>query len=293
MISRFWVLVFWGAFLSSSVFSSEIQVSLSSQMLRLGQVIHVQVVSPEKLTTAKLSFLKRSFRLFLLEKSQSGYVYHSYIAASRSQKRGSYVLKVQLKAGKTHRFFQNYAVKLDVPKTPKRGKVGLTKRAKGISQDKKAYRHEGRLLSGLFRTLTETRYFSGPFLRPAEGRMSSGFAVLRRYNNGSTSSHAGVDIANKLGTRVIAPENGTVLLSDSLKIHGNTVLLDHGFGIVSVFCHMDSLGVNTGDVIEKGQLLGKMGMSGVASGVHLHWGLSVQNVRVDPLYWVGDRFSVR
>ena len=79
-----------------------------------------------------------------------------------------------------------------------------------------------------------------------------------------------------------------MVLSEELTIHGHTVMIDHGFGVVSVFCHLDSRLVRNRKKVSKGDPIGTMGMTGVASGVHLHWGVSVQNVRVNPLYWLGS-----
>ena len=142
-----------------------------------------------------------------------------------------------------------------------------------------------------FKKSTKERYFNGVFLKPAPGRISSVFAKVRVYNNGRTSSHAGVDIANKPGTIITAPAPGNVILSERLKVHGETVMIDHGFGVVSIMCHLQKRYVKVGEFLSASQHIGEMGMTGVASGVHLHWGLSVQNVRVDPLYWISKEVS--
>ena len=148
------------------------------------------------------------------------------------------------------------------------------------------------MLNELFSSLNEEQYFNGAFMRPARGRMSSGFAKLRTYNNGRVSSHSGVDISNREGTPVVASAMGKVVFSDTLKIHGNTVVIDHGLGILSVYCHLSRLLCKKGDTLPKGYLIGEMGMTGVASGVHLHWGVSVQNIRVNPLFLTKAKFML-
>ena len=148
------------------------------------------------------------------------------------------------------------------------------------------------MLNKLFSKKTNKKYFSGSFEKPASGRISSGFGKIRTYNNGRVNSHAGVDIANKKGSPIKAPQNGVVLLSKTLNIHGNTVVLDHGLGVVSIYCHLNKRHVKKGAYVKKDQKIGAMGRTGVASGVHLHWGLSVQNVRVNPLFWTSKNAAL-
>ena len=180
---------------------------------------------------------------------------------------------------------------LNHPATPKKGKVNLTKKAKKIASKTKDYSTEGSLLAKKFKLKTDEQYFNGPFIKPAKGRISSGFATMRTYNNGRTHSHAGIDIANSEGTTILAPQDGVVVLSTDLSIHGGTMLIDHGFGVVSVFCHLEKRLQSAGTFVTKGTKIATMGMTGVVSGVHLHWGLSVQNVRVNPLYWLDSTES--
>ncbi|RAP26296.1 hypothetical protein DID78_06860 [Candidatus Marinamargulisbacteria bacterium SCGC AG-343-D04] len=278
--------IFMLGFLCSMVFASDFHVDLSSQTLTLGQVCRVIVKSPEPLTSYKLMFLGRSFKLVLVEKGEDMYRYESYVAASRSKASGEYMVKVDLRAKGMKRFYQQYKITLDHVNRLKKGRVALTKKAKKISKNKKAYRKEGRVIEKGFSAFTYKKRFTGPFLKPSVGRISSRFAKERLYNNGRVSSHAGVDISNKIGTPVISPENGVVVMGQRLTVHGNTIMLDHGMGVISIFCHLHTMSVREGDVVAKGDMIGTIGRTGVVSGAHLHWGLSVQNVRVDPLHWL-------
>ena len=81
-------------------------------------------------------------------------------------------------------------------------------------------------------------------------------------------------------------------MSDTLKIHGNTIIIDHGFGVLSVYCHLHKLLVKENQMVKQGQKIAEMGNTGLVSGPHLHWGLSLQNVRVDPLFWVDKELNV-
>jgi murein DD-endopeptidase MepM/ murein hydrolase activator NlpD len=128
------------------------------------------------------------------------------------------------------------------------------------------------------------------FIRPSEGRMSSPFGPARKYigvgKDGKpcdkTSVHYGYDIAIPVGTEIVAPAAGTVILGDEdLYYEGGTVFLDHGDGLVSVFMHMSAVDVAPGDVIETGERLGASGNTGRTTGPHLHWAVKWRNPSSD------------
>ena len=268
--------------------TTAVDITLSSETLQFGETIAITIKSKQRIKTHSITFGKKPFKLFLNNYKNNHYIYVTYVAISRHTKPGSTYLKIGLTFKNKTKFFKQYNIALEFPDKPKEGKVTLTKKAKSISNNKLSYQKEGALLSKHFKKITKRRYFDGLFDYPAFGRMSSGFGKLRRYNNGRSSSHAGVDIANKKGTPIYAPQHGKVILSKQLEIHGNTIMIDHGYGIISIYCHLEKRSIKKGKHIKKGTQIGEMGMTGVASGVHLHWGLSVQNVRVDPLFWTQE-----
>ncbi len=121
------------------------------------------------------------------------------------------------------------------------------------------------------------------FIRPAEGPLSSPFGFTRRYvTEGCPEKikpHLGYDIAAAIGTPVIAPAAGTVILAETdLYYEGGTVFLDHGHGLVSIFLHMSAVDVKEGDVLETGDPIGKVGASGRVTGPHLHWAVKWRNL---------------
>ena len=98
--------------------------------------------------------------------------------------------------------------------------------------------------------------------------------------------HAGMDFAAARGTPVKACADGKVLVAHTgWKLHGNTIVLDHGQGVVSIYIHMNSLNVKEGDEVKEGDKIGAVGSTGRASGPHLHFGLYVNNTAADPKYW--------
>ena len=127
------------------------------------------------------------------------------------------------------------------------------------------------------------RYFHGPFIRPVKGRVSSPFGLRRYFNNKPRSPHLGVDLTAPMGTPVLACNRGKVVLVRDCYLSGKTVVIDHGLGLYSLYAHLDRVLVRPGAVVEKGEKIGLSGISGRATGPHLHWGISLYEKRVDPL----------
>ena len=145
---------------------------------------------------------------------------------------------------------------------------------------------------GEFKKLaTPQKFWNGPFLRPNQGPVSTIYGV-RRYYNGEFAEnyyHRGVDYADYNGSPVVAPAAGRVALvgleSQGFEIHGNTVGIDHGQGVTSIFIHLSRINVQEGDFVKAGQLIGGVGSTGASTGPHLHWGLYVSGQAVDPVPW--------
>ena len=117
---------------------------------------------------------------------------------------------------------------------------------------------------------------------PATGPFSSPFGLKRFYNEQPRSPHSGLDIAAPSGADIKAPAKGVVTATGDYFFNGNTVLVDHGQGLITMYCHMSRIDVEVGQEVDKGTLLGAVGMTGRVTGPHLHWSVSLNNARVDP-----------
>lgn len=125
--------------------------------------------------------------------------------------------------------------------------------------------------------------FAVPFRRPAQGRISGVYGSQRILNGEPRSPHLGLDIAAPTGTPIVAPAPGVVtLVHEDMLLTGQTVVLDHGHGISSVYIHMSRIDVAEGQRLAAGDPIGAIGMTGRASGPHLHWGLNWFEVKLDP-----------
>ena len=121
-----------------------------------------------------------------------------------------------------------------------------------------------------------------PMLRPLAGETRSAFGLRRVFNGEPRSPHSGLDIRGAVGDPIAAPAAGTVALTGLFYFNGNTVLIDHGGGVVTMTCHMSEIDVARGQHVERGQVIGKVGATGRVTGPHLHWTLSLNDARVDP-----------
>lgn len=145
---------------------------------------------------------------------------------------------------------------------------------------------------GAFKKLvTPQKFWNGPFLKPNRGNITSIYGV-RRYYNGKFAQdyyHRGLDYAGGYGSPVTAPAAGRVALvgrvSQGFRVHGNVVGIDHGQGVTSIFMHLSRIDVREGDFVQPGKVIGAIGSTGASTGPHLHWGLYVNGLSVDPTPW--------
>jgi murein DD-endopeptidase MepM/ murein hydrolase activator NlpD len=142
---------------------------------------------------------------------------------------------------------------------------------------------EAEKLQSLFRAFRNERLWRGAFVRPVEGELSASFGLNRIINGKQRSPHTGVDLRAEEGTPVLACNNGSVVLADDLFFAGKTVILDHGWGLYSMYCHFSEALVKEGDRVNTGAMLGRAGSTGRSTKPHLHWAIRINGDRVDPL----------
>lgn len=120
------------------------------------------------------------------------------------------------------------------------------------------------------------------FDKPLQGRISSPFGFRRVFNGEPRNPHSGLDIAAPTGTPVPSPAAGTVVLTGNFYFNGNSVFVDHSQGFITMVCHLSTIDVLDGQKINAGDILGKVGATGRATGPHLHWSVSLNGYRVEP-----------
>jgi hypothetical protein len=142
---------------------------------------------------------------------------------------------------------------------------------------------EARQLKTLLQTSRGERLWRGTFIRPVEGELSGAFGLSRIINGKPRGQHTGIDLRAEEGTPVLACNSGMIVLVDQLFFSGKSVILDHGWGLFSMYFHLSETRVNEGDRVNKGAMLGRVGSTGRSTEPHLHWGIRMNGARVDPL----------
>jgi murein DD-endopeptidase MepM/ murein hydrolase activator NlpD len=151
---------------------------------------------------------------------------------------------------------------------------------------------EDATLNAIYTQFSEEPYWDGLFQYPFTTTIvTAPYGDARSYNGGPIEIfHTGIDFAGGIGTPILAPAPGVVVYTGSMELHGNTVVVDHGLGVMTAYFHLVESTVSPGDRVEAGQQLGLGGNTGLSTGAHLHWDLRVNGVPVDGMQWLSQPF---
>jgi len=144
-------------------------------------------------------------------------------------------------------------------------------------------------LNALRYTFTPERQWEIPLQRPCVGTISSYFGTHRAYGDGPyTSYHSGLDFRAPGGTPVYAPAAGTVVMAEALTVRGNVIVIDHGWGMLTGYWHLSASEVQVGQRVARGDMIGRVGNTGLSTGAHLHWEVWVGGISVDGRQWLEE-----
>ena len=166
------------------------------------------------------------------------------------------------------------------------------KTMESIQRHRAVARVEWREMEPVLTHITPTRYFSGSFLLPVNNIVTQPFGAANFVNGKPGTRHSGTDLRARMGTPVHAAQSGIVRITKRFTAFGGTVVIDHGWGIYSVYFHLSKFLVQNGKVVRRGQVIARSGNTGYSTGPHLHWSMSLYNVRVDPLQWLSARMAM-
>jgi murein DD-endopeptidase MepM/ murein hydrolase activator NlpD len=138
-------------------------------------------------------------------------------------------------------------------------------------------------LAELSHHLDHEHPWRAPFAAPLDSVVTESYGTRRTFNGELASQHRGVDLKGAMGTPIAAPGTGRVVLAEELYYTGNTVVIDHGAGVVSLLAHMSRIGVKEGDMVDAGAIVGDVGATGRVTGPHLHWSAWVGGTSIDPM----------
>lgn len=144
-------------------------------------------------------------------------------------------------------------------------------------------REEQAEVQEIYKKVTRQKYWKGPFIFPIQSRVTSPFGSKRVFNGQLKNFHPGLDLKAAVGTPIRAAAPGVVVMAKSLFYTGNTVMVDHGYGMITLYAHMSKIQVKLGQQVKGNELLGLSGKTGRVNGPHLHWQAVVHRVKVDPM----------
>ncbi len=287
MLKNVGLLIF---FYSTLLFSHPlVTVDILNKTPKQGDAVWIKIKTSKKVSSGTIALSKSKFKLF--KKTNGHYEYLTCVGISRFLKPQKTYLKFSFSFTDGSKYQTKLPLKISAANFTKEH-IKLKPKKYKISQDKTNRKKENRLIGTKFKTISKSKKFSGSFVWPVKGRISSEYGTQRVYNNKPGWSHSGIDIAANRGTPIKAAQSGTVILAKNLKVHGNTIMINHGWGILSIYNHMDQIKVKANDIVNKGSVIGTVGSTGIATGSHLHFGISVQTIRVNPKDWINSTSKI-
>lgn len=255
-----------------------------------GRTLHVQFQVNKPIKDATVLALSNSFNCF--PESKNSLVYECFVPIACEENPNEYLFSVDItdQVGNSLHLDNKFQVVIYPFK-----KQSLQVSQEIIKQEEQMgiqAKKLDELLEDLTKKSPAEKLWRGAFCAPIDiMRISCEFGTVRTTQHKGRYAHKAVDIINHPRSAVWAPQDGVVVLMDRFEHSGNTVVIDHGLGILTVFFHLDSFAkISVGDKIAKGNLVGTLGKTGYATGYHLHWAHYVNNIPVDPMQWTKTTF---
>jgi murein DD-endopeptidase MepM/ murein hydrolase activator NlpD len=267
----------------------DVELRLSAANSPQGSLLVAEVRSPNPLADVAGTWDEKMVPFWqetptATSKSKSQDLYHAFIGVDLEKAAGTYDFTAAAKSADAATITCKAQIVVRAGKfATERLKVAPNFVEPNPEQLAKA-QEDSKRLRGLYATITPGKLWNGKFRIPLDGVSTGGNFGKRRVLNGTPSSpHTGVDFPSPTGTPVHAAQRGRVVLAENLYFSGNTVLIDHGLGIYTLYGHFSETDVKPGDEVEAGAIIGKVGATGRVTGPHLHWGLTVNRARVNAL----------
>lgn len=259
-----------------------VELRLSSPVASQGTLLLAEVHSLSPLSDAKGEWDSRTAPFW--QSGSNGKIWRALLGADLEKPTGEYDFKVTAQAAGGDPVTCSASIAVKAGHFPTENLHVENKFVEPDPEQLARAKEEAQRLREIFDRVTPERLWQGRFRLPLSGVTAGSNFGRRRILNGQPSSpHTGVDFPSPAGTPVHAAQRGRVLLAESLYFPGNTVILDHGLGVYTLYGHLSEISVKVGDVVQPGAVLGKVGATGRVTGPHLHWGLTVNKARVNAL----------
>jgi murein DD-endopeptidase MepM/ murein hydrolase activator NlpD len=281
------LLLAWAVLPASAALAA--QVLEAPQTVPEGEAFVVRLVSDEPLVSARFRFLGRELRP-VVQRTERGMEAWALLGVGMHERtpQDEFELTAVAVLQDGERTLSQTIFR--TPKQYAEQHLDVARKYVHLSDEELArHRGEQALVREAFARTTVARSFSLPLEKPLQGRTSSTFGLRRFFNGEARNPHSGWDIAAPEGTQVHACADGEVVLAGNHYFAGNSVYIDHGQGVVSVYMHLSKISVREGARVRRGEVVGLVGATGRVTGPHLHWGVAVLGQMVDPSLLVRAR----
>ncbi len=258
---------------------SGLAVELSCRAFEPGEVMVVAIKDDSNIKDAWIRFLNRRFRMGRRETSPG---LLAFIGLDLGLESGSYDLEIFIDKASGEREYIKKQISIIAKEFPLKKLWVDEKFVTPPKEFHERIRREREILRVIYGITTDQWLGKGSFILPSSGKASPNFGERRIYNNKPRSSHRGIDVIVPYGTPVKASNSGRVVLASHLYFAGKTVIIDHGMGVFSLYCHFSKIRVERGKLVNKGEIIGEIGATGRVTGPHLHWGIRVLGTSIDP-----------
>lgn len=255
------------------------KINLDYRVLQPGEIIKLTVKSNSSIMKAQFNFGGKKYPLGEGRKDSE---YFAFMGLDLAQKPGTYTIFVSILYEEgTHQTI-NKEILVSKKEFPVENLWVEPEYVTPPPEILERIKRESQLLNTVYEVYTSQWWGKGNFIVPCSGKINYNFGKRRIFNNIPRSPHGGVDISSPAGTPVRASNSGEVVLANDLYFAGKTVIINHGLGVFTVYCHFSKMEVESEEWVEKGTIIGEVGSTGRVTGSHLHWGVKVRGKRVDP-----------
>lgn len=264
------------------------KITLDKDTYEQGEVAQLNIYARVPIDDVKINFLYKTYPVYRVQEG----AYKTTLAVPMTTDEGEYTMtlryqekgedkKLEMPVTITLAYFSEAdTAELDVPVM--------------TEETMEMLRYEHSYFAKAYRTNPDSLFYEGAFIWPCAGSVTGLYGTPRKYNDEMDEwSHKAVDIANAVGAKVYAANNGVIAMSENLDVHGRSIVIAHGGGVHTVYLHLDSLCVKKGDKVKKGQLIGRLGKTGLCTGPNLHWQVMVNRVPVNPRYWLDGKPEIK
>jgi murein DD-endopeptidase MepM/ murein hydrolase activator NlpD len=254
-------------------------ISVTARTFRPGEAMRVRVrcTCLEPLEQVRGEVFGQTISFTLIDQEWSGLV-----GIDLSTKAGSYSVNVEAQGPGTLALRGSKPIRVASRTFPVRRLRVASQFVEPSEEDQLRIVQEAERTDRIFRT-SSTRIWDGGFVRPLMGPVTSNFGARTVFNGQSRAPHAGIDFTEEVGTPAASPSAGRIVLAENLFFTGETIIIDHGQGLYSLFAHLSGFVAREGEDVAQGAVVGYVGATGRVTGPHLHWAVRLNGARVDPL----------